>query len=374
MSGENDKNSKFKLEIHRLLHQLADSADEDVKWLAGGIHSTLTLVGNMTLEEEQRADIYQRLLETGRLLNAHNIEGAINEFYPLVAMVRKATPLVFISQSPEGTKLKRIATTFTVQDVDLKQLKRDALYFDNFAFWNSKKVINDSPELSWLQEQEVVISCDHDLAFKIALNRVMSATNRGPIRIDLPNEAGLFQLMGSIKRLAAEAVSNVDNCIGIPWYDSRQEFNSSFLEGTEPCLAVILKALPTPNDHTPWESIIDFRRDPDSIRTRAALLNWQNKILKDNKNPNELADEIEYLISEYEEHLKLHKIKYSQTGAELLITGAAEIIDDVVHLKFKSLAEKLFAFKQRRLALREAELSAPGKEVAYISLAKDRFL
>lgn len=59
---------------------------------------------------------------------------------------------------------------------------------------------------------------------------------------------------------------------------------------------------------------------------------------------------------------------------ETVVTAGAEIIENLIRLKFGRLAQALFAIKHRRIALLEAERSAPGREVAYIAKIRRELL
>jgi len=64
----------------------------------------------------------------------------------------------------------------------------------------------------------------------------------------------------------------------------------------------------------------------------------------------------------------------SQVGAvETIVVGTAEILEDVVRLKWGEIAKRLYSFKHRRIELLEGEMTAPGSEVAYIVKARNQF-
>lgn len=97
------------------------------------------------------------------------------------------------------------------------------------------------------------------------------------------------------------------------------------------------------------------------------------KLAVEVQTPHEATQELEYLLDEYESHMRLHKMKITRGTFETLIVGAAEILENVAKFRLSKAAEAIFVLKNRQIALLEAEQSAPGREVAYIAQAKRRF-
>jgi hypothetical protein len=69
----------------------------------------------------------------------------------------------------------------------------------------------------------------------------------------------------------------------------------------------------------------------------------------------------------------LHKIKYGFSVQELVIVTTLEAIEDIVKSKWGSAAKRLFDVKRAKIdfLLRERELE--GRELAYISNARQTF-
>lgn len=138
-------------------------------------------------------------------------------------------------------------------------------------------------------------------------------------------------------------------------------------------LKIVVKALPVPNDLTPWEQIFEYRSDPESISKFLALRNWMNEVARAKLTPLEIEQKLEYQIDQYQQHLKLHKLKTNVGALETIVVASAEFLEDLVKCKWGKLAKGLFSLKHRRLALMEGELTAPGNEIAYIVRAKEIF-
>ena len=146
-----------------------------------------------------------------------------------------------------------------------------------------------------------------------------------------------------------------------------------FVQGKDSVAEIVLKALPVPEGSTPWEDILEYRRDPDSRRRFLRLKNWMNRALDQDRSPQDLHDEIQTLVAEYEDHMKLHRMKVEYGGLETLITSSAEILESLVRVRWTKAAKALFSIRRRRVQLLEAERKAPGRQLAYLAHVRGHF-
>jgi hypothetical protein len=86
-------------------------------------------------------------------------------------------------------------------------------------------------------------------------------------------------------------------------------------------LSLVLTAFPEPDDTTPWEQIIEFRSDPDTPNRVLALKRWMSKVARQNLTPPEINQEIEWLVHEYQAHMRLHKMKIAVGALETILTA-----------------------------------------------------
>jgi hypothetical protein len=137
---------------------------------------------------------------------------------------------------------------------------------------------------------------------------------------------------------------------------------------------ILLRKMPTPLDTTPWEQIVEYKADSISRAKALALRRWINKIATDSTLPfSEIEDEIEYLIHEYTETMKIHNMKYRLGFWRTLITVSVEIVGGITWLNLKNTVDGIFSVTDRKLALAEAELKAPGRELSYVVRTTDQF-
>jgi hypothetical protein len=136
---------------------------------------------------------------------------------------------------------------------------------------------------------------------------------------------------------------------------------------------ITLSHLPVPDEKTPWEQIIEYRGDPDSRSKFLALRHWMSEVARSEITPAEVEEKLEYLIDQYNQHLKLHRMKTNAGTLETVVTTSAEVLGDLVSFKWGKAAEALFSLKRRQVELLEGELTAPGSEIAYIVKARETF-
>jgi hypothetical protein len=150
--------------------------------------------------------------------------------------------------------------------------------------------------------------------------------------------------------------------------------------GTHDIIDITFNALPVPDENTPWEQIIDFRRDPESKRKFIALKNWTNEVARMQLEAHEVKDKLEVLLNDYREHIKGHKIKTRWDTLRTIVVAEVGFFSSgwlpgigSVPGVLGMIATPLYSIKQRQLALVEAERNAPGREVAYIIKAREGF-
>lgn len=136
---------------------------------------------------------------------------------------------------------------------------------------------------------------------------------------------------------------------------------------------VVIKALPMPDDTVSWEQIIEYHSDPDSQSKFFALRNWMSEVARSELAPPEVEEKLEYLLDQYQRHMKLHRMKTNVGTLETVVTTGAEVLGDLVSFKWGKAAEALFSLRRRKVTLIEGELRAPGNEVAYIVKAREAF-
>ncbi|WP_254413332.1 hypothetical protein [Dyadobacter diqingensis] len=138
----------------------------------------------------------------------------------------------------------------------------------------------------------------------------------------------------------------------------------------------LLKDLPFPSTQVTWEEIVEFKQNEDNQLRLRRLRKWLKKSLEENVNAETLADEYSDLKLEFNDSMKLHKMK-TQNGSLNIYIKAGQAIWGLLSGNFEKLVELLgdekIGINRRYLELREAENQSDGKEIAYNFFANEKF-
>ena len=170
--------------------------------------------------------------------------------------------------------------------------------------------------------------------------------------------------------LKMEANENINAVTTLPYI----EYTRELPETRKADIAqIVINNLPLPDGTTSWEQIIDYRNDPENQKSFLTLKRWIRKISTEELSKGEIEEEIKWLMNEFQNHMKVHKIKTNTETLEVIVKAPLEIIENLIKLKFSKIPEPFFALKKRQINLMEAELNAPGREMAYIIKTQETF-
>lgn len=318
------------------------------------------------------------------------------------------TKSMAILESVPRHSIKWVATLFdqigipdTIYDMDIAGLRLtwagmnepivlDALFSDEDKQKQFFQYNSDLPfildELDWLVQQEIMCPLRFDVSaeqakqikvdpqYVTAERDYLTATeNYVPMGMHTIEEKEREAAQRRyVARLTAAKLRLIDGINAYPIVEPESFYHGKEADKTE-VLCIVLRNLPKPDESVPWEQIIEFRNDQESRMKFLRLRNWINEIAKVGTHSSEIEEKLEYLLHEYELHLKIHKMKYSYGLIEGIVTIGSEVLENVIKIKWSDAAKSLFSLKHKRAQLLEAEVTSPGAEVAYILEAKKRF-
>ncbi len=139
-------------------------------------------------------------------------------------------------------------------------------------------------------------------------------------------------------------------------------------------LDVVLGEFPYIDDEEePFEKIIDYKEDPDTRKKFLALRNWMIDIASKELESYEIREKLLHQLDEYRQHLEYHRMKHYSSGFQTLLSSSVYIIENLTKLNFSKVLDKVCSFQSRSIALMEAEMKLPGKELAYIQEVREKF-
>ncbi|HEX8693070.1 MAG TPA: hypothetical protein VF746_11660 [Longimicrobium sp.] len=178
---------------------------------------------------------------------------------------------------------------------------------------------------------------------------------------------------GHLLRRTAAHLRQADGLDAVAVAESAERLGIDQKADRDHVIRLTLNTLPFPSDSTPWEDVMQFKRDPDSRRKFFRLKNWINRMGKAELSGYEVVDQLNELLFEYQAHMESHRIQTTRGRIEVIVTTLGEVAEDLVKLKFGKLAKLPFDLARGRITLLQAEQGAPGKEVAYVIAARQKF-
>lgn len=193
-------------------------------------------------------------------------------------------------------------------------------------------------------------------------------------RLDLMGRVGHLERLAAqgLRQTAADLRSHYGiDAVAVPESLSAEDSDAAVTR--DRVIRIVLREFPSPSDSTPWEAIQDFRDDRDAVAKFARLKSWINRTGRSGLKEYEVADELRWLIHEYEENMRLHRMRAEKGILEIVITTTAEIAEGIIKVRWSEAARAIFDVKKQRLQLLTEEKDSIGREVAYIPAARRRF-
>lgn len=141
-------------------------------------------------------------------------------------------------------------------------------------------------------------------------------------------------------------------------------------EQSSPVWRVVFEEMPQLDTRASWDDVRDFRKEEKTQHLVRNLRRWARKIVAEKWTAAELEDEVRELLYEYENHLRIARIGANKGVLEILITGTADLVENIVKLRFGKIGALVSVLRERKVKLLEEESKAPGRELALLSELK----
>lgn len=174
-----------------------------------------------------------------------------------------------------------------------------------------------------------------------------------------------------LSRHMATELNQATDTFAIPIASKPPESEGETVTDRSNVLRIAFGAIPFPSESTPLEKLIDFRSDPEVRADYLALHHWSAEIAAKNRTQQEIREEAEYLVAQYDKHMKAHNVESNIGTFENIVITSAEMLEDIMKFKWGDAAKLIFSFSERKVKLLQAELDAPGRELAYIIKARE---
>jgi len=256
---------------------------------------------------------------------------------------------------------------------DLSLLKRAALMFDQFVVSIDEHFTPQSvlADLRWLADRGVVFDMLGDIKNERGdvLNIGKLPVTTAFVQMIAPKGINLLDFN---LRFSAYHINNTFGWTAVILGRSGPPKTTALQPGADRAVEIVLRQLPQPDELTPWEAILEWRQDEEAQVRFRRLKRWLSNLVDDQK-PKDLEDELRYLIDEYVAYMRLHRMKANTGPIRMVLVQGAQLAENILKMKWGAAAEQLLSFRERQIALLEAEQKAPGREIAYIVEAQRRF-
>jgi hypothetical protein len=333
-------------------------------------------------------------------------------------------PGALFMSSGKGTEMAEfVAVNDSMVLFQPESIKRQALMFERIAVTFVKGIVNNFAErksdpfrppphviseFEWLIEQGLVFEPEPQFEDKLAsdtefadyvraanelhgeleesedlsLEEAFRTDENGNIQItDAAKRKGenMLRVMGMNARYFAIQLRSVNQMDAYPVLsDSMPQYQTPFRKGD--VVEIVVNSLPVPDETTPWEHIIEYRSDADSLRKYLKLRTWMSEIATAQLERNRIQEKLQDLLSDYENHMRLYKIKTKMDTLKTVVKTELGLAAGgwfagltAAPVLIGMTALPLFYIKERKVALMQEEATAPGKEVAYILKARNTF-
>jgi hypothetical protein len=219
------------------------------------------------------------------------------------------------------------------------------------------EVVADHPELRAALEKMERFGEDRAVA-----NRHLVAGDERILATLLSiSQARVFPLASSfadLRQFTAEQRENVR-----PWAD---------ITRGQVMLQVTLPKIPWPGDDVPLEDVLAFGSDSKTLELRDRLMRTLTKADLEGEQPELVAIRLEDAVSDYSAHMRAAKLgDHGSTMMVILsLTGAVE---ELIRLRPRRAIESLVSYRKVQADRITTDLSAPGRETAFIYEANQRF-
>jgi hypothetical protein len=174
-------------------------------------------------------------------------------------------------------------------------------------------------------------------------------------------------------RIYSHTLRQTDGYDAVPVHFAIAQRGQELPPGKESVLRIVMPILPEPDGKTSLENILDFRSDEVAQSAFRELRHWIVELSKGSINVVDTLTEIERLVLNYERFMHLHHMETQKGLLELILVTPMETVEKLVKLQWSTLAKGLLRIESDKLALMKAEMEAPGREVAYLSMTNRRF-
>lgn len=271
--------------------------------------------------------------------------------------------------------------------LDTAKVQRLALFFEHILIWkldrgelSREDAERLNSDVEYLRSQKLVMQCGYEVPPIISFG-LEDGGSWSPFDVTSKNCDLLFptDLVWNIpKKVSSEAeadhvVRHLSSYLvydGAPVLAHIEPSNISQAGMSPTAIEIVLKNVPVPPENMPWDDFLQFRKEEENIAKLRALRLWMRKQATSPEDLKVLQEELESLLYDYQKYMDIQHRKYGCGVVSTLIAATPEVISHLMQLNIGSALKAVLDMRAHGIALTEAEMSAPGREVSYIARAR----
>ena len=133
-------------------------------------------------------------------------------------------------------------------------------------------------------------------------------------------------------------------------------------------LEVALTRFPVPGADVPLEALLDLRNDDDMRTHLTRFRAWVMRTASEDVDTQLVAAELDEMLADYRNYMRVKRMSIGNTVLRAVLLPI-RLMNAGLGM---NTAEGLLSIRSRRVQLMEAELSAPGRAVAFLVEAPRR--
>lgn len=174
-------------------------------------------------------------------------------------------------------------------------------------------------------------------------------------------------------RFKADQIVRNEGLRACPILNSLLVFDADIGGADTDVLQIVFERIPTPDPLTPWERILEYRQSAESVHGLNGLHVWASEVAKGRLSAADIRNKLSWELETHERYMSANRMEMASGRLEIILTTAAEVIEELVRLKLGKALRTMFALRKHRAKLVKSELTAPGRELAYISRTSNTF-
>ena len=240
---------------------------------------------------------------------------------------------------------------------DLESIKNEYFSFHKLAKPKSKK----GHLMDVLQDLVMEVGSESEIEGLCSSNEWFNAMNK-------VNTKDIYS------RLVAVKIRIEDEIDAIPIIGKFSDISNLHNASRTDVAHMVFSNIPMPTSQTSWEAIFDYKNDVEAKQKYYALKKWINSASNRKLNASELNDEFNELLYTYKHYMNIQHKKLGLGNLETILVSTAEIIENTAKLNISKSIKTIFKLLQSNTYLMEKELTAPGRDLAYIAKTQYQFI